>query len=109
MTGVPATDPSEGQRQKPELVLRLFVYDDSLFARRAILEIEDLRRRHLGPDATVEVIDIEANPEIAEEERLLAVPALQLEAPGPRRRIIGDLSDHDKVLASLGLVSTEAP
>jgi circadian clock protein KaiB len=103
---VPATDPAEDPAD--ELVLRLFVYDDSLFARRAIAEIEDLRP-HLGRGATVEVVDIEAHPDVAEEERLLAVPALQVVAPGPRRRIIGDLSDHAAVLSELGIAPTTAP
>jgi len=106
---VPATEPSAEEGRHSQVLLRLFVYNDSLFARRAIVELEELRQRHLGPGVTVEVIDIEAHPEIAEEEQLLAVPALQLVQPGPRRRIIGDLSDHAMVLSSLGLTSTEAP
>ena len=82
--------------------LRLYVDDDTPNSRRAVAELRALRS-HLQPDAEVEVIDIRADPEVAERERLLAVPVLVRLGPGPVRRIIGDLSDRAAVLSFLHL------
>ncbi len=49
------------------------------------------------------VIDVIRQPEMAEAENILATPTLIKESPLPVRRIIGDLSDHAKVLAAMGL------
>ena len=91
------------------VVLRLYVDDDSVYARRAIAELEALRRSHLGRDTEVEIIDIQMHPELAEREGLLAVPALVRLEPPPPRRIIGDLRDRAAVCSMLDLPpATEA-
>jgi len=50
----------------------------------------------------LQVIDISATPEIAAVEQVLAIPMLVRKVPQPHRRIVGDLSDTDRVLVSLG-------
>ena len=85
------------------VVLRLYVDNTSVYARRAIAELELLRRSHLGSDSQVEIVDIQEHPELAEREGLLAVPALVRVNPPPRRRIIGDLRDRAAVLSMLEL------
>ncbi|MBK6999577.1 MAG: circadian clock KaiB family protein [Rhodoferax sp.] len=49
------------------------------------------------------IVDVIKQPEIAETEKILATPTLIKESPLPVRRVIGDLSDHAKVLAAMGL------
>ena len=61
------------------------------------------RRAALGGAASVEVVDVQEKPEVAERERILATPLLVRVAPPPTRRIAGDLSDTDRVLWNLGL------
>jgi circadian clock protein KaiB len=80
----------------------LFVNAKSPNARHAIAELAELRRRHL-PDAYIEIIDINERPDLAERERLLGSPTLIRTTPRPVRRIVGDLSDHDRVLHALEL------
>ncbi len=53
----------------------------------------------------LDVIDIIESPELAEEARILATPALEKVAPGPVTKIIGDLSDKERVLLTLGLTA----
>ena len=88
------------------LSLRLFIDDDSATARRALLELQALRSE-LALDAEVEVVDIRADPDAAERERVLAVPALDRLRPLPVQRIIGDLRDHATVAAVLAVGTRE--
>lgn len=55
----------------------------------------------------LDVIDIIESPGLAEEAKILATPALEKVAPGPVRKIIGDLSDKETVLLALGLTPQE--
>src|SRR4051794_19803410 len=80
----------------------LYVDGRSANAAHALDELNELRRRYL-PKATIEVVDIAERPDLVERERLLAAPTLVRTSPPPVRRIIGDLSDHEQVLHSLGL------
>jgi circadian clock protein KaiB len=91
----------------PGITLRLYVDDESTHALRAIAELEAIRRQYLGSEADVQVIDIRADPDVAEREHLLAVPALVRVAPAPVRRIVGDLSDHAAVRSALELGRAE--
>ena len=60
-------------------------------------------RAALGDDAALDVIDLRERPEIAEEERILATPLLVRVSPEPVRRLVGDLSDAERVVWTLGL------
>ena len=86
-----------------QVALRLYVNGQSRNASRALAALNELRTGHLPPDADVEVIDLQQRPEVAEEQRLLATPALVRISPPPVRRVIGDLSDAEQVLLALDL------
>ncbi|MDZ7735200.1 MAG: circadian clock KaiB family protein [Gammaproteobacteria bacterium] len=66
--------------------------------RRLVAELEEDGRR-----VDVEVIDILERPQLAEDERILATPVVIKKLPEPLRRIVGDLSELDKVLIGLDL------
>ena len=71
---------------------------------RAELAIANLQRicdAELQGKYELQVIDVLEHPEVAEEERILATPTLIKRLPPPLRRIIGDLSDKEKVLLGL--------
>ena len=87
--------------------LRLYVEGRTSNAQQAIAALAELRR-HLG-DARVEVIDIETELALGEGANLFGTPALVRVAPPPMRRVIGDLSDHERVLTALGLLPRRAP
>ncbi|MGS2743296.1 circadian clock KaiB family protein [Halomonas sp. LS-001] len=87
------------------IVLRLYIAGLTATAERAI---DNLRRlvselEENGRHVDVEVIDILEQPQLAEDERILATPVVIKKSPLPSRRIVGDLSEQDKVLIGLDL------
>jgi circadian clock protein KaiB len=77
---------------------------------RAETAIENLRRicdEDLGGEYQLDIIDVLQDPEAAEEAKILATPTLIKQLPPPLRRVIGDLSNKEKVL--LGLNVRPAP
>jgi circadian clock protein KaiB len=82
--------------------LKLYIVTGTPSSDRAVAAIERLRATLPG-EVTVEVVDLGERPEIAEAERVIATPMLVRVAPDPVRRIVGDLSDLDRVRWGLGL------
>jgi circadian clock protein KaiB len=71
---------------------------------RAEVAIANLRRiceQELRGEYELQIIDVLKHPQLAEDERILATPTLIKQLPPPLRRVIGDLSDTDKVLLGL--------
>lgn len=85
-------------------VLRLYVVGGTHASERALGALDGLRTE-LGNTGRLEVIDLREQPQVAEEERILATPLLVRVEPLPRRRVAGDLSDPVRVLRTLGLGS----
>ncbi|HZQ70797.1 MAG TPA: circadian clock KaiB family protein [Terriglobales bacterium] len=84
-------------------VLRLYVTGATSSSRRAILNINSICSEHLQGRYDLEVIDIHQKPTLAKDEQIVAAPTLIKHLPLPLRRIIGDLSDRDRVLFGLDL------
>ena len=85
----------------PMYDLRLYVAGQSP---RSVKALENLRRvcdEHLAGRYRVEVIDLLVNPSLARGDEIVAVPTLVRKLPEPIRKIIGDLSDTDRVLVGL--------
>jgi circadian clock protein KaiB len=87
--------------------LRLFVTGSTPKSGRAIQNIRAICDEKLQGRYDLEVIDIHQHPENAGEERVLVTPTLIKKLPLPVCRIIGDLSDKDRVLAALGIVESQ--
>lgn len=83
--------------------LRLYVTGSTLLSARAIENVEWMIQEELGSSYDCEVVDVLERPDLAEEDRVFATPALVRRSPGPVRKLIGDLSDRELVLASLRL------
>lgn len=83
--------------------LRLYVTGQTSHARRAIQNLHDICERALNEPYEVEVIDVLEHPAAAEEDRILATPTLVRRTPEPVRKIIGDLSDRERVYSGLDL------
>ncbi len=98
----PAT-PTLKSNDDQRYVLRLYVTGVTPRSRRAILNLNAICQEHLKGKYNLEVIDIHHQPELAVQEQIVAAPTLIKSLPLPLRRIIGDLSDSEKVLVSLGL------
>lgn len=92
-----------GNSHVTEPVLRLYIAGNSAIARRAEQNLHHLQTLIKPLGWEVEVIDVLAQPERAEQAGILATPTLSYEHPGRPRRIVGDLSDAKKVLDFLGI------
>jgi circadian clock protein KaiB len=82
-------------------VLRLYVTGTSPRAQVAIANLRRICEQELRGQYELEIIDVLERPEVAEREKILATPTLIKQLPPPLRRVIGDLSDKEKVLLGL--------
>lgn len=81
--------------------LRLYVTGHTPRARQAIANLERIAANELAGKYEVQIVDVLDNPQLAEDEKILATPTLIKTLPPPLRRIVGDLSDTEKVLLGL--------
>lgn len=84
-------------------LLKLYVTGQTACSQRAIANLRRICDEDLGDKYQMVVIDVLERPELAEDERILATPTLIKEVPPPLRRIIGDLSDRERVILDLDL------
>ena len=87
-------------------VLRLYVTGTTARSMQAIRNLRRLCEQHLAGRYDLEVVDVYQQPELAAREQLVAAPTLVKKMPLPLRRLIGDLSDQQRVLAGLDLPAT---
>jgi circadian clock protein KaiB len=87
-----------------EYVLRLYVTGLTPRSTQAIATIKAICEEHLSGRYDLEVIDIYQQPTLAQDAQIIAVPTLIKKLPLPLRRLIGDLSDEDRVLLGLDLL-----
>lgn len=83
--------------------LRLYVCGAAPRSTRAIETVKALCEEHIKGDYKLEVIDLYQQPERAKTAQIVATPTLVRELPEPVRYLIGDLSNHDRLLVSLDL------
>jgi circadian clock protein KaiB len=89
-----------GQNQ---FVLRLYVTGTTARSTRAIANLREVCEQHLPDRYELQVVDVYQQPELAAREQLVAVPTLIKRLPLPLRRLVGDLSNRQRVLAGLDL------
>ena len=82
-------------------VLTLYVTGNSPRTKIAIENLNRICTQELSGKYDLEIVDVLENPQRAEDERILATPTLNKQLPPLLRRVIGDLSDKDKVLLGL--------
>ena len=87
--------------------LRLFVTGATPNSTRAISNIKELCETHLKDRYELEIVDVYQQRLIAEKEQIIALPMLIKRTPLPQRRLIGDMSDTEKVLRGLNLPAME--
>ena len=87
----------------PEYVLHLFITGATPNSTRAVRNIKEICEQYLKGRYELLIVDIYQQPELAQQEDLIGVPTLIKRQPGLVRRLVGDLSDHGRVLKALGL------
>ncbi len=93
---------------KPEWQLRLYVAGQTAKSAAALANLKRLCETHLADRYEIEVIDLLLNPKLAAGDQILAVPTLVRKFPEPIRKIIGDLSNEERVLVGLDVKAAGA-
>lgn len=84
--------------------LKLYIAGKTLKSQTALRNLKKYCEEHLKGKYKLEVIDLLKKPQLAEGDQIFAVPTLVKKVPEPIRKIIGDLSNEEKVLVGLNIV-----
>ena len=83
--------------------LRLYVAGETPRSVAALKNLQEICEAHLKGEYEIEVIDLLERPQLAQGEQIVAIPTLERRLPEPVRKIIGDLSNTERVLIGLDL------
>jgi circadian clock protein KaiB len=91
------------RRSRKEWKLRLYVAGQTPKSLAAFANLKKICEEHLAGQYEIEVIDLLKQPQLASGDQILAIPTLVRKLPQPIRKIIGDLSNTERVLVGLNL------
>jgi circadian clock protein KaiB len=91
------------KKQMKEWMLRLYVAGETPKSMTAIANLKKICEEHMAGEYHLEIIDLLENPKLAAGDQILAIPTLVRRLPEPMKKIIGDLSNTDRVLIGLDL------
>jgi circadian clock protein KaiB len=106
---VRSSNKKTGKKSAPDLSkpakwrLRLYVAGNTANSIAAFANLKEICERHLGGLYQIEVVDLLENPTLAKGDQIVAIPTLVRRLPHPVKKIIGDLSNRDRVLVGLDL------
>ena len=103
MSAVNPPDPAASAAEPEQWHLRLYVAGQSPKSLRAYANLIRMCEEHLEARYDVEIVDLVENPQLAAGDEIVAIPTLVRRLPAPMRKVIGDLSDSDRVLVGLQL------
>ncbi len=92
-----------GSEKSDMYVLRLYVAGQTPKSITAFANLKKLCEEHLAGKYKIEVIDLLKNPQLARGDQILAIPTLVRKLPQPLKKIIGDLSNTERVLVGLDI------
>ena len=84
-------------------VLKLYIMGQTANSQTAIKNLNDILEKEPKDLYTLDIVDVLKDPQAASEDKILATPTLIKVSSVPARRIVGDLSDREKVMSGLGL------
>jgi circadian clock protein KaiB len=88
--------------------LKLYLAGQTAKSLQAFSNLKRICEDHLSGEYRLEIVDLMQNPQLAQGDQILALPTLARKLPEPVRKIIGDLSDAERVLVGLDLRQPEA-
>ena len=97
-----ADKPQDGE-QPEKWELRLYTAGQSPKSLAAVRNLKNVCEQHLAGRYDIEIVDLLANPRLAKDHQIVAIPTLVRKLPPPLKKIIGDLSNEDRVLVGLDL------
>jgi circadian clock protein KaiB len=92
-----------GEKKTPEFELRLYVAGQTPKSLTAFANLRRICETHLEGHYSIEVIDLVESPQLARGDQILAIPTLVRKLPQPIKKIIGDLSNTERVLVGLDI------
>lgn len=93
------------KKKKAEWNLRLYVAGQTPKSLTAFANLKRMCEEHLADKYEIEVIDLTQQPHLAMSDQIVALPTLVRRLPAPIKRVVGDLSNSDRVLVGMDLVS----
>ena len=93
----------EQSAESERFVLRLYIAGQTPKCVRAFINLKQICEDHLADRYRIEIVDLLENPQLARGDQILAVPTLVRQLPEPVKKIIGDLSNTERVLVGLDL------
>jgi circadian clock protein KaiB len=102
-----AVSKERGSQEPAAWELRLYVAGQTARSAIALANLERICEEHLKGKYHIEVIDVMKNPQLARGDQILALPTLVRKLPAPMKKIIGDLSNKERVLIGLDLKPIE--
>jgi len=103
MTGTKAPKKSKSASTEMPFQLRLYVAGQTNKSLTAFANLKKICAEHLEGQCSIEVIDLLVNPQLAQGDQILAIPTLVRKLPEPIKKIIGDLSNTERVLVGLDI------
>lgn len=104
MTGPTSSVALPQTEATPTFQLRLYVAGQTAKSVAALANLRRICETHLAGQYRIEVIDLTKTPQLAAGDQILAVPTLVRRLPEPIKKIIGDLSDEERVLVGLDIL-----
>ena len=94
---------ANGKAFLPKWELKLYVAGQTAKSLHAFANLKQICEEHLAGEYRIEIVDLLLNPQLAEGDQIFALPTLVRKLPEPVRKIIGDLSNTERVLVGLDL------
>jgi circadian clock protein KaiB len=104
----PSTPPTAEEARDGHYSLRLYVAGQTPKSIAAVRNLTLICESHLAGRYTIEIVDLRVNPQLAAGDQILALPTLVRHLPSPLIKIIGDLSNTERVLVGLDIRSRGA-
>jgi circadian clock protein KaiB len=102
--GIVTGSASESPRSAERYILKLYVTGMTPRSAHAIENLQTFCEKHLAGRYELQVIDVYQQPELTRTEQIVAIPTLIKKLPLPLRRLIGDMSDEERVLVGLDIL-----
>lgn len=107
MTPKPSDKPDKTGTKVPRYQLRLYIAGQTPKSATALRNLRRICETHLAGEYSIEIIDLVKAPTLAAGDQILAVPTLVRRLPEPIKKIIGDLSNEERVLVGLDVKPVE--
>ena len=103
MTGSNSQKHDSAPPEDKQWALRLYVAGQTPKSVAAFANLKKICEEHLAGKYSIEIVDLLENPRLAHDDQIVAIPTLVRKLPEPVRKIIGDLSNEERVLVGLDL------